>query len=350
MKTKTQLLLLAALAAAVIVTLLVINKSRLDASATRIDAPPATVTVTEAIRRAVPMHMSSVGVIHAYQDVPVIAETQGKVLRRYVDVGEYIHTGAPLFKVDTLLKYAAFVAAKAAYAKAESDLLRFTALHEQGNTSNNELELVALNVRAAEAQYEVARRQYEDAIIRAPISGEIAERSVDVGMMVTPGASVAVLVDVSRLKITLAVAENIIPRIKKGMTVSAAVEAYPGTKFTGIVQYIGPKAGESLLFPVQCIIPNSRQFPLKAGMTARITFSCAASGHALLIPRTALVGSAREGTVFVVNGNVAHLRSVTVGSEYGAEIEVLSGIAEGDRVVTVGKNTIRDGAPVTIIH
>jgi membrane fusion protein, multidrug efflux system len=350
MKSRTQLLLLIAAVAAAIVVLLFVNKSRLDASADRIDAKPAAVTVVRATRQVVPVHLSSIGVLRAYSDVPVIAETQGKVLKRYVDVGDVIRAGAPIVKVDTLVKYAAFVAAKTAYAKAKSDLARFKALHDEGNTSNSEVELAELNVRSAEAQYQVARRQYEDADICAPISGEVAERSVDVGMMVTPGATIAVVVDVSRLKITIAVSENDISRIRKGMSVSATLDAYPGTRFSGIVQFIAPKASESLLFPVQIVIPNNRQFPLKAGMTARITFDMVTEEHALLIPRTALVGSAREGKVFVVENNIACLRSVTVGGEYGLDVAVRTGLSEGERVVTVGKNTIRAGAPVTIIH
>ncbi len=350
MKTRTSLLLISAAGAAAIITLLFINRSRLDAGAERIAVKPSSVSVAAATRKAVPVRLTSVGVLQAYSDVPIIAETQGKVLRRYADVGDHVRAGAPIVAVDTLLKYAAFVAAKTAYVKAESDLARFTALHEQGNTSNSELEVAALNVRSFEAQYLVARRQYEDAVICAPISGEIAERNVDVGMMVTPGASIAVIVDVSRLKITIAVSEHVISRITKGMHVSASVDAYAGERFAGIVQSVAPKAGESLLFPVTIVIPNNRVFPLKAGMTARITFDDVTAGTPMLIPRTALLGSAREGQVFVVRDGVAHVRSVAVGGEYGADIEVLSGLADGDKVVTAGKTTIRDGGPVTIIH
>jgi RND family efflux transporter MFP subunit len=201
-----------------------------------------------------------------------------------------------------------------------------------------------------EAQYLVAKRQYEDAIICAPISGEIAERTVNKGMMVAPGAQVATIVDVVRLKATISVAENKISQIKKGMQVSASVEAYPGRTFNGIIKYIGPKAGESLLFPVEIIIPNNRQYPLKAGMTARINLNVTAAYTALLIPRIALLGSMRDAKVYVVENNIAHIRQITVGNEFDFNIEILSGIKEGDAVITVGTNTVRDGATVTIVQ
>jgi membrane fusion protein, multidrug efflux system len=350
MRKRNQIILISAVVVTAIMTLLFINKSRLDASTERISTKPSVVSVARASRQPVPLQINAIGVLQAYNDVPVIAETQGKVLKRYIDVGDYVRAGDPMVKVDTLLKYAAFVTAKTAYKKADSDLTRFKALHEQGNLSNNELELATLNFRSAEAQYLVAKRQYEDAIICAPISGEIAERMVDVGMLVAPGDPVATIVDIVHMKVTIAVAENKISRIKKGMQVSVNAEAYPEKIFTGTVKYIGPKASESLLFPVEIVISNNHQYPLKAGMTAHISFNQAATSDALLIPRIALLGSAREGKVYVVNNNIAHIRPVAVGNEFGSNVEIISGIQEGEIVVTVGTNTIRDNAPVTVLQ
>jgi RND family efflux transporter MFP subunit len=287
-------------------------------------------------------------VLQAYNDVPVIAETQGKILSCYTDVGDYVRSGDPIVKVDTLLKYAAFVAAKTAYVKAENDLTRFKTLYNQGNLSGNELELAVLNFRSTEAQYLVAKRQYEDATIYAPISGEIAERTVNVGMMVVPGAQVATIVDVARLKATITVSENKVSKIKKGMRASVFTEAYPGNNFNGLVKYIGPKAGESLLFPVEIVISNNRQYPLKAGMTAHISLNETMADHALLIPRIALLGSVREGKIYIVENNIARIRQVTVGNEYDSYVEILSGLQEGDAVITVGTNTVRDGVQVTV--
>jgi membrane fusion protein, multidrug efflux system len=333
---------------AVILSILFFNKSRLDASTERISMNPSTVSVARAVRQAVQLQLNTVGVLQAYSDVPVIAETQGKVLQCYVHVGDYVHAGTPILKVDTLLKYAAFVAAKTAYAKAELDLARFKSLHEQNNVSSNDLELATLNFRSAEAQYFVAKRQYEDAVIRAPIAGEIAEHTVHVGMMVAPGASVATIVDVSRLKTTIAVAENKIARIKKGMQVSIALATYPGVRFYGTVKYIGPKASDALLFPVEIQVPNNNQYPLRAGMTAAISINEALGETALLIPRVALLGSSRQGKVYVIENNCARLRSVAVRDEVGELVEIVSGLREGESVVTIGTNTIRDGAQVLI--
>lgn len=350
MKTRAQIFLISTVIITAIAAALFINKSRLDANTEHIAAKPAAISVAQAVRKSIPLQLSSIGVLRAYNDIPVIAETQGKVLRRFVDVGDHVRAGDPIVKVDTLLKYATYVAAKTVYVKAESDLARFKALHAQGNISISELELAGLNSKSAHAQYLVAKRQYEDADICAPISGEIAERAVDVGMIVSAGAVIASIVDVSRLKITITVAENIVSRIKKGMAVTATVEAFPGAAFEGIVMYVGPKANESLLFPIEIVIPNSRKFPLKPGMTASIVFTSVTAAQTLMIPRASLVGSAREASVFLVANNRVHLRSVSIGREYGFDVEVLSGIVSGDSVVVVGKNTVHDNAPVTIIQ
>ncbi len=348
MTKRTRLLFALTTAVATILTILFINKSRLAVGAGRVAAKPPAVSVAAASRRPVPLKFSVVGVLQAYNDVPVIAETQGKVLERYADVGDRVRKGDYILKVDTLLKYAAYIAAKTASAKSQSDLARFKMLHEEGNLSENELELATLNARSTEAQYLLAKRQYEDALITAPISGEIAERTVDVGMMVVPGVPVATIVDVARLKVTIGVSENRIPHIQKGSLVSVSVDACVGRAFIGTVKHVGPKAGESLLFPVEISIANDPQRTLRAGMTAHLTFDRSAVDNALLIPRIGLLGSTREGKVYVVEGGVARLRPVAVGSEFGTDIEIVDGLREGEMIVTVGTNTVHDGEPVTV--
>ena len=132
------------------------------------------------------------------------------------------------------------------------------------------------------------------------------------------------------------------------MQVSVSVEAHPGKTFMGTVKYIGPKAGESLLFPVEIVIPNDHQYRLKAGMTSRIDLNVTTAYNALLIPRIALLGSVRDARVYVVENNIAHIRQITAGSEFDSDIEILSGLKEGDVVITVGTNNIRDGVPVIV--
>ncbi len=348
MTRRTRTILSLAVVSIVILTLLFVNRSRLAAGAERMTAKLPVVSVTRAMRASVPFRLSSIGVLQASRDVPVIAETQGKVLSRYVDVGDVVRKGDPLVKVDTLLKYAAFIAAKTAFVKSENDLKRFTALHTQGNLSDNELELAALNARSVEAQYLVAKRQYEDALICAPVSGEIAERSVDAGMMVAPGMSVATIVNIAQLKVIVGVAESQISHVHKGMRVAVSVDAHAGRIYEGTVSHIAPKASESLLFPVEIVIANDPGHSLRAGMTAHIEFNHTATGEVLLVPRIALVGSARGGKIYVVENGIVHVRSITAGNEYGNDIEVLSGLREGDVVVTVGTNTIQDGVAVAV--
>jgi RND family efflux transporter MFP subunit len=348
MKKMSNITLIVVAVTVIVTTILMINKSRLNANTDRVIEKPSTVAVATAVKLQTELQLSFVGVLQANSDVPAIAETQGKILECYVDVGDRVNAGQPIVKVDTLLKYAAFIAAKSALGKVESDLERFTNLYRQGNLSSNELELAELNCRSAEAQYLVAKRQFEDAVVCAPISGEVAEKNVAIGMMVVPGTPVATIIDISRLKVVVAVSENNITRIMKGMKVSVAVETYPGVLFTGTVKYTGPKANESLFFPIEVVVINDQSHRLKAGMTAHVTIRETASTNTLLVPRIALIGSTHEGKIFVVENSLARIRSVVVGKEYGANIEILSGLSEGDTVVTVGKNTIRNGVPVTV--
>lgn len=336
--------------ASVIGALLLNNKATLDSKVEAAVFRPVAVSVATATRKKIHRELKTIGVIQAYRDVPIIAETQGRVLEKYAELGDHLAPGAPIVKVDTLLKYAACIAAKVNYEKAKKDVERYEALHREGNVSTADLESTVLALRAMEAQYLVAKRQYEDAIIRTPIAGIIAERNVDVGMMVQQGMSVATVVDISRLKVSVSVAEKDASKLKKGSIVEISTDVYPGVTFEGRANFVGPKSSESRMFPVEIVIPNSAAYPLKAGMMAHVVFPSIEERRALVVPRLALVESSRRAHVYVVENDAVHLRTILTGTEFNTDIEVLEGLQEGETVVVSGQQNLRDSTRITIVR
>lgn len=319
-------------------------------TATSSIATAASVSVSTVAKQAVTERFTAIGTITANNDVAIISETQGRVVKVYAEIGDYKKAGSVLVEVDSELKEAAYKAAKVSYEKAQNDLNRFEELFKQKSVSDSQIEQARWAFQSSEAQYIAARRQYNDTKITTPISGIVTARNVNVGSFVqgAPQSTlVANVVDISRLKVRINVAERDVFRLKAGEKVEITTDVFPDKVYTGSIATISSKGDESHTYPVEIVMENPKQ-QLKAGMFAEITFNPRSTGDALVIPREAVVGSMKNAKVYVVTNNVAQLRPVMVGKTYGTVVEVVRGLNAGDVVVVNGQNNLKDNAAVVI--
>ncbi len=332
------------------ITILLNNKAQSDEKARRSQAveKAVTVAIAKVSKGNLAQDLTLVGTITASNDVAIISETDGRVTSVAAKVGDYKQAGSVLVQVDDELKLASFKSAEVAYEKAKKDYERYQALMKDGAISDNQLEQARQAFQAAEAQYIVARRQYQDTKIKTPISGVVTARNVDVGAYLSKGALVGNVVDISRLKVKVNVAEQDVFKLKAGDEVEVRTDVYPNAVFKGKIETISAKGDEAHTYPVEIYIPNSKENPLKAGMFGRISFTTIGSRETLLIPREALVGSVKNPKVFVAEGETARLRDIVVGREAGVSLEVLDGLKEGEFVITNGQNNLKDGYSISV--
>ncbi len=345
-KTKTVIIVVLIIVA--VVAILAWNKMKMAKNAEIETFAHIPVVVTTPMSRHLSDSLSLVGTTVAYNDVALAAETQGKVKEIFVSIGDHVAAGSPIVKVDDELKQAAFETAEVNYMKAKRDLDRFEALHQDSTVSDAQIESARLAYKSAEAQYIVAKRQLNDTRICSPISGIVTNRIVDVGSMIQNGMIVANICDISRLKVKVNVAERDVFTMNAGDPVQVTTEVYPGVVFTGSIISISAKGDELHTYPVEISLANPPQNPLKAGMFVRVSFAAKTERSALVIPRSALIGSIKQPRVFVVENNIAYLRSLTIGAESESAVEVLSGLEGNEQIVTEGKNNLKDGYKVTI--
>jgi len=309
------------------------------------------VSVVSARTQSVPDNFSLVGTIAANNDVVIMSETSGRIVKVHAQVGDFKQAGSVLVEVDDELKEAAYKTATMTYEKAKKDLERFESLYKDGSIAESQIEQSRWNFQSAEAQYIVARRQYRDTKITTPISGIVTARPVDIGTMLqgAPQPSVvANVVDISKLKVKVNVGERDVFKLKIGDKVSISTDVYPGITFEGKISTISAKGDEAHTYPVEVRIDNSDKYPLKAGMFGTISFQPGTSAKNILLPREAIVGSVKNAKVYVVQNNIATLRPVTVGSEVGTSVEIIAGISEGEVIVVNGQNNLKDNVPVVV--
>ncbi len=343
---------IAAVLVIVVALILFMNKKKMSAASVGGIKDVYYVKVEKAARKNLTESLSMVGTVTANNDVNIISETSGKVTAVFAKVGDFKQAGSILFQVDDELRKAALMSAEANYEKSKKDFERFQQLYNEKSASDSQFDQIKLALSLAEAQYIVAKRQFNDTQIKTPISGYVTARYVDIGSALQGPPQptvVANIVDISRLKVRLNVAEKDAFTLKTNDPVSVTVDVYPGKVFKGKIESIGSKGDEAHTYPVEIIIVNERDNPLKAGMFARVEFTSINDRNSIVIPRESLIGSIKQPQVFVVENGIAKLRDITVGKESGTMVEILQGLMVGEEVVVNGQNNIVENTQVTVI-
>ncbi|MEJ2614961.1 MAG: efflux RND transporter periplasmic adaptor subunit, partial [Ignavibacteriaceae bacterium] len=199
-----------------IIALLLNNKAKMEAKSenAKIEAYP--VNVVEVTKSKAQRDLELVGTITANNDVAIVSEAQGRVTKVYAEVGDYKSAGSPLIQLDDELKLAEFKTAEVNYQKTKKDYERYRALLASKAVTDAQLENAKLAYQSAEAQYIVAKQGYEDTKISTPISGFVTSRNVDIGNYVNKNMVVAEVVDISKLKVKLNVAEADVFKLNVG--------------------------------------------------------------------------------------------------------------------------------------
>ncbi len=291
--------------------------------------------------------LTQTGLITASSDINIVSELQGKATAVLVQEGSYVKAGSTIIKVENQVPEANFLSAQNNYQKAQKDWERSNDLHKQGLISDIDLESARQTFKTAEAQFVSAQHEYNNSAITSPISGIITSIPVDVGTMLSPGMTVANVVDISKLKVVLNVAEQDAFRLKAGNQAEIETGIYPGVKFYGKIASISVKGDAAHTYPVKIIIPNNSEHPLKSGMFGQITIQLG-NQNSLVIPRQALVSSNESPQIFVVEDGKAKLRNIQVGTEIGTNIAVLQGLRQGEQVVVSGQGDLKDNADIMI--
>jgi len=253
-----------------------------------------------------------------------------------------------LIQIDDELRHAGFVTAEVNYDKAKKDFERFDALTKEHAVTDQQFEGARLAYKSAEAQYITAKRQYQDTKVTSPIDGIVTARLVDLGTWVAANSIVANVVDLSVLKVKINVTESDAFRLHAGDKVDLTTDVYPGVIYSAKIKSVSAKADDAHTYPAEVELANSKEHPLKAGMFALVTFRTTMSDSVTIIPRMALVGSAKSPHIYVVENGAARLRSIVVGREIGTNLEILSGVVPGEQVIVNGQGNLKDSTPVTV--
>jgi len=316
------------------------------------------ITVSTARVHSVHWHdrIRSVASLTAIQGVTVTAQLPGVVTAIRFHSGQSIRSGALLAQVNDQPQVAQLAYDVAQTHLASANLQRTRTLYRQKAASRAQLDSAIATFRGAKARVAGDQAAIRELALRAPFSGVLGIRQVNLGQYLAPGTPIVDLQSYANLYANFTVPQEQFPQIHIQQNIQLLVNAYPHRVFSGIVHAVDATvnpATRNIL--VQAIIPN-RKGTLRPGMFGRIRLISRKTRTLLVVPASALTYNTYGDTVFVVHhaqikGHshlVASQQVVTLGPERHGMVTVLKGLKSGDTVVTAGQVKLRNGMPIAV--
>lgn len=363
--------LLLALALLVAIGIRVVSRAKADASlaAATKESAALDVAVTTPALQASPYALVLPADTQAYIDTPIYARTNGYLKKWYADIGAYVHKGQLLAVIESpeVDQEVDQARSNLATARANLQIARITAERwkrllvknavSQQETDQNESNLKTSESALAAAKANLGRLEQLQGFERviAPFSGIITQRNVDIGSLIqagnsnTPQAQLFHLDAINRLRLYVPVPEVYVSDIHNGDRVEVTADAYPNEKFYGTVarnsQAINLQT-RTLNVEVDVENPGHKLLP---GQYAFVHFMIPPSKSAVMLPSNTLLFRTHGLRVGVVRNGKVQLVPVRIGHDYGAKVEIISGLQPQDKVILNPPDSLAEGEPVRIV-
>ncbi len=294
----------------------------------------------------VTQRLISVGSLAAEQSVVIQPEIAGKVVAIGFAEGKSVAEGQVLVELDAAISVAEIARAEAQLALASAEFKRADQLAEQGIGTARAKDEAAALLAIAKAEVGLASARLAKSTIVAPFPGIVGLSDVTVGKFLAAGEAIVNLERIDSLKVDFRVPENYVQSLAQGQTIEVGVDAFPGRLFSGEVYAIDPLVDvNGRAVRIRARIAN-RDGTLKPGLFARVTLVLNVRADSMLVPEGALAPGDGALVVFRVEEGIARRVAVETGQRREGKVEVLEGLASGDRVVVEGQLNLYDGAAI----
>ncbi len=305
--------------------------------------PVDTVTVE---RATLARKVEAVGTTRARQSIDVRPAASGRVVELAFSPGARIDEADVLVRLDSASEEADVAEARAERREAELALERARALAERNNVAAATVDGLEAAFEAADARLRRSEKSLDDREIRAPFAGIIGLKQVDVGARVDEDTVIATLDDLAEIEIDFRAPEIHFGEVSAGQKIEATSAAFGNRSFEGSIATIDSRIDPvSRAFQVRAKIPNP-DLTLPAGMFMLVELTLA-ERDVLTVPEGAVMLSDRQASVFVIEDGVAERREIELGQREIGRVEVVDGLAEGERVAVTGLQRLRPGSAVT---
>jgi membrane fusion protein (multidrug efflux system) len=290
------------------------------------------------------------GYVEPYEDLRVKAEVGGQIVNIPVREGQIVEKGQILVVLDDRDYRLRLSRIDAAYDLAKLDYDRIAVLDKKGITAANQMDEVNARLKDVAVQRDEARLALERTRIAAPISGRINNLSAKQGDFIQTGAEMAQILQVSDVKVKVGIPESDVASFFDLESSEVVIEALGKRRVKGTKVFLSRQPRNlARLFDLELVVPNP-DGKILPGMFARVELLKDVYEDALVIPLYAVINQGDQRFVFVENKGKAEKRQVEVGLLVDWQIQVVSGLSAGDRLVIVGHRLLEEGQVVDVVQ
>ena len=310
---------------------------------------PVPVSVSSIALGAVSSYITTTANLVPENEVKVLAEAEGRVDQVMVEEGDRVGRGQILAQ---LVKDDADITFKKAHLRSESARLaheRAVKVVDENLMSREAFDKVTLENEVAQQELAEAQWRLDKTTIRAPFGGRVTERVVKPGQHVRPGDALFTVSDFDPLIARIYLPEKDVIGLQEGREVRITLKASDDTRFAGRIRQISPVVDPATGTVKVTVEAAARPAVVRPGAFVTIDIVREVHARAVLLPREAVIRELQDSYVFVVRGDVAERREVSLGLEEGGRIEALSGVTAGEQVIVAGQGGLKPGSPVKVI-
>ena len=320
--------------------------------------PPAQISAAEVTTESVPRFAAGIGSVTAIHQVTINPEVGGRATRIFFEPGTTVNAGDPLVQLNDAPDRGdlASYQAQARWAEATLQRSKHLAQHEfaaQETVDQKQSQLEQMNAQIQKTEAVIAQK-----LIRAPFSGRLGMRQIEVGRYLTPGAAIVTLTDLSMLYVNFTLPSQMRSEIVVGQRVNVTADAFPGRTFTAEITTIEPQvSADTRTMTVQATMRNPDD-TLLPGMFVNAAVVLPPQTDVMVLPETAVDYTLYGDSVYVIredgkdaNGHPilkAMRTPVKTGARIGGKVAILQGLQPGERVVAAGQVKVQNGAQVAV--
>ena len=311
---------------------------------------PVKVVAEPVVRQPLIKTIEALGTALANESVTLTASLNETVRRVNFEDGEFVEAGTILVELSNVEEEAQLAEARANLDEAKRQLARLVGLDKRGIAATSEVDEARSLAEAAQARLNTVIARLDDRLIRAPFSGVLGFREVSPGSLLMAGTAITTLDDVAKIKLDFTVPETVLNLMKPGSNILARSVSWGDRDFVGVIRAVGSRVDPvTRAVAVRALIANEDR-ALRPGMllTVRVITE---ERRAFMVPERVVVQVGDKAFVYAVDSeNIAHKQAVQLGTHQAGNVEIVSGVNEGDLIVIQGVIKLRNGSQVTFAN
>ncbi len=336
---------------------------KLEADIEKLKADIAALDTTEVEERVVPVRVQELananfnhyvdftGTVSSRENIMISSEANGRVLSVPAREGQEVSRGQVLVRLDNEAVSRQLEEAEAMFKLAETTYQKRKNLWDQNIGSEIEYLQAENNYKTAKSRLAQVRTQYNNTIVRSPISGTVDQVVVNEGEFISFGAPIVRVVDLDNVEVETELSESYLPAVHRGDTVEVSIPAL-GVETKAVVNFVSQVINpENRSFKVKVNLPN-KEGRIKPNVLANLKIRDYASGAAIVVPSKAISKDLKGDFVYTVSNEggavVARKKYIKRGRSSDVTTEILEGLTAGDRVIVSGYDQVNEGTLVEV--